>query len=165
MLITIILKGISYHQFKKALAEQNINYAQIETKPSPFNTILWSANIDTKNHYLIGYYSFFDTQPITFRAFSKNHELLGDLKSNPKINQLINISKGWYTISNKENQLIFNDLRFGVLDIDSNTGKFAFSYYLKHDESANDIIVEEVPKNRLDAKKILSKLGQRILGN
>lgn len=165
LIITIILKGISYYQFKNALDDQHIAYTQIETKPTPFNTILWTANIDTKDHYLIGYYSFFDQQPITFKAFSKNHFLIDSLKNDYNLKRMIHISKGWYTIEKEGDHLLFNDLRFGILDIDSNRSKFAFSYRILKNESNESLIFEEVPKDRADAQLMLQHLWHRIKGN
>lgn len=85
MALTIVLKGITYQTFKKALVEQEVDYILMQTKPSPFNTIMWTANIETEDSFLIGNYSFFDTKPIQFHAHPKNHEALGDLKNEDKI--------------------------------------------------------------------------------
>ena len=46
LLLTLVLKGIAYRQFIKALNDQGIEYSAINTRPAPFNTILWTANID-----------------------------------------------------------------------------------------------------------------------
>src|SRR5690606_19667929 len=54
MLVTIILKGITYLKFENALEEQNIAYVEMDTKPSPLNTILWTANVETEDAFLIG---------------------------------------------------------------------------------------------------------------
>src|SRR5690606_8296526 len=45
--LTFLLKGLAYQEFKAALKDQQIDYVDIETKPAPFNTILWSANVAT----------------------------------------------------------------------------------------------------------------------
>ena len=66
--LTFLLKWISYTHFESALRDQNIEYLQIDTRPSPLNTILWSAKfVDEKlirnrlilshhKHLLIGDY-------------------------------------------------------------------------------------------------------------
>src|SRR5690606_16577089 len=107
LVLALLLKWIAFTKFESALIDQNIAYKQIDTRPSPMNTILWSANIETEDAYLLGYYSFFDTQPITFEEYKKNHELLGDLVKNEKVQRMIAISKGWYTIIKKDNKLLF----------------------------------------------------------
>lgn len=163
MAITIISKGITYTKFTHALKEQKIVYKEIETKPTPFNTILWSANVETANGYLIGYYSFFDTKPIQFYSYPKNHHLLSDYKDDILVKRLIKITKGWYTISEKNNVIYLNDLRFGLLSVAPNFQQFAFSFEItkKH----NKIVINEVPRDRKKAKQLLKDLWVRIQGN
>lgn len=162
--LTLVFKGMAYTQFEKALKEQGIAYRELETKPSALNSILWCANVETENAYLIGYYSFFDSQPITFVSYSKNHDALGELKHSEKIQRMIAISKGWYTISKKEGQLYFNDLRFGLLSIQPDAKNFVFSYLINvtNDGKVNLI---EAPKGRREGKKLMKDLWQRIKGN
>ena len=164
LVLTLILKGFSYRTFTKELATQNINYKEIETKPSPLNTILWTANVETKDAFLIGNSSFFDTNPIQFSKYPKNHHLLGDLANHSKTKRMISISKGWYTITKKENSLYFNDLRFGTLSLQSNAQNFVFQYKIKVDANGTPFFME-VAKEKRDAKKLLTDLWQRIKGN
>ena len=63
MVLTLVLKGISYQKFTEALDREKIEYTQIDTRPAAFNTILWHTNIDVGDAYLLGDYSFFDSQP------------------------------------------------------------------------------------------------------
>ena len=163
MVLTIILKGITFQTFQKALVDQEIDYISMQTKPSPFNTIMWTANIETEDSFLIGNYSFFDTQPIQFHLHPKNHEALGSLKEEDKIQRLIKVAEGWYTITERDGQMLFNDLRFGLMSVDPNTDKYAFSYILEKENDELKIIEE--PKDRSDAKKLLADLWQRIGGN
>jgi len=163
MLLTLILKGITYQKFTDALQQQNILYSEIETKPSPFNTILWTANVDTKEAYLIGHYSFFDAQPIQFTAYPKNHEWIEDLKEEENVQRLIKITKGWYTITKENEKLYLNDLRFGLLGFSPSAKNFTFSFQLEK-KNGKEIITEK-EKDTRDAKKLLSELWERILGN
>lgn len=163
MLLTLILKGITYQKFTEALQQQNIQYSEIETKPSPFNTILWTANVDTKEAYLIGHYSFFDAQPIQFNAYPKNHEWIEDLKEEENVQRLIKITKGWYTITKENEKLYLNDLRFGLLGFSPSAKNFTFSFQL--DKKNGKVIITEKEKDTRDAKKLLGELWKRILGN
>ncbi|GFD75202.1 membrane protein [Tenacibaculum sp. KUL113] len=163
MAITLVIKGITYTKFSHALKEQGISYKEIETKPTPFNTILWSANVETDDAYLIGYYSFFDTKPIEFYSYPKNHHLLDDYKNNVSIKRLIKITKGWYTISEKNNLIYLNDLRFGLLSVAPNFQQFAFSFQIT--KKQNKIVINEVPRDLEKAKQLLTDLWVRIQGN
>lgn len=163
MFLTIVLKGVTYTKFTAALAEQGIVYQEIETKPTPLNAVLWSANIKTETGYLIGYYSLFDTKPISFYTYPKNDYLLEHYKNDITIKRLIAITKGWYTIVEKENVLYFNDLRFGLLSVAPNYQQFAFSFELIKEK--NKTIVKEVPRDKAKAKQMLNDLWFRIKGN
>lgn len=164
LLLTLVLKWIAFTKFESALAAQNIPYKQIDTRPSPMNTILWSANIETEDAYLLANYSFFDTQPIAFEAYHKNHELLGNLARNKKVERMIAISKGWYTIIETEDQLLFNDLRFGLLSMDQGAENFVFQYEIVQDQHGQVEFVEQ-EKSKREGKKLMADLWSRIKGN
>ena len=163
LVLALFLKGLAYKTFVESLKAQHITYEQISVRPTPFNTILWTANIDVGDAYLVGNYSFFDAEPIQFVTYPKNHKLLGDLVTNEKVKRLINITKGWYTITQTGNRLFFNDLRFGLLSLDPEETRFAFSYELIKVD--NKIKVMETPKLRPDAGKLLTALWKRMWGN
>ena len=163
LVLTLILKGLAYQKFVDALDNQQISYTELETKPSPFNTILWTANVNTEDAFLIGDYSFFDTQPITFHPHPKNQEALGHLASQPKVERLMNITKGWYTVSERKDGIYINDLRFGMMSVDPKSEKFAFSFLIE--PMGEEVIITEEAKNPGDAKKLLSDLWERLQGN
>ena len=160
--ITLLLKGMAYMRITQNLEDQGISYEQMTVRPAPFNTILWAANIDVGDAYLIGNYSFFDQQPIQFSRYPKNHELLGEMASQDKIVRLQNITEGWFTIVDNNGELFFNDLRFGLMSLEAEEERFAFSYRLTPVEG--DVLVEETPKLKRDAKLLLSALWARMWG-
>lgn len=162
--LTFLLKWIAFSQFEDALKDQKISYSEIQTRPAPFNTVLWSANVERENDYLMGNYSFFDTQPIEFHRYPKNHELLRALRKDESVQRMIAISKGWYTISQEEGILYFNDLRFGLLSMEPNAKNFVFKYKIDVNSSGK-VIFKEEPKDRRDAQKLISDLWKRIKGN
>ena len=163
LIITLILKGVAYEKFVENLNAQGIQYQQMDIRPTPFNAILWTANIDAGDKYLIGDYSFFDTRPINFTPYSKNHHLLGNLKSNGQVKRLIAIAEGWFIITKDETAVYFNDLRFGILNKGAEETKFAFSYALQNKKGG--LVVQETPKLVDDAKNLFTELWTRIRGN
>ena len=164
LILTFFLKWVAFSKFEAALKDQNIDYLQIDTRPTPLNTILWSANIETENAYLLANYSFFDSKPISFETYPKNHELLGDLIQNEKVQRMIAISEGWYIISKEKNDLFFNDLRFGLLSLMPKSKSFVFKYKIELDPSGHVQFIE-APKDSRDGKKLLSELWIRLKGN
>ena len=162
--LTLLLKLVSYQKFENALVNQHIEYTEVSTKPAPFNTVLWTANVNTPTSFLIGYYSFFDSQPISFQAYPKNHEFLGELIHNEKVQEMIHISQGWFTITKKNGDLYYNDLRFGLLSMKPDAENFVFQYKMEVDAN-KEVTFVEVPKDALDGKKLVAELWQRVKGN
>ena len=162
LLLALGMKTYTFTVFKNSLDQQGIFYSAIETKPSPFNIILWTANVETEEDYLIGSYSLFDTDRLVrFKAFPKNHDYLGQLKQEPEVQRLIDISNGWYVITEKDGDLYFNDLRFGQQNPYKEGSPFTFSYRLKSENGK--LKVEEVEKRPENAKEILTDLWHRIV--
>lgn len=161
--LTFLLKWLAYQKFETALKNKQIEYTQLDTRPSPMNTVLWSANVETKDAYLLGNYSFFDTQPISFVSYPKNHELLGELIENEKVQRMIRISEGWYIITKENGQLYFNDLRFGLLSFTPKSQDFVFKYRIDTD-SAGEVRFTEERKVTRDGKKLMKELWERVKG-
>lgn len=164
LVLTFILKDLAQSQFEDNLLEQNIVYEQLDTRPSPLNTILWNANVETKKAYLLGDYSFFDTKDISFKIYPKNHELLGNLIENEKVKRMIKISNGWFTINKIGDKLYYNDLRFGLMSLEPNSQDFVFKYIIDIDAAGNVHFIEQ-EKTQRDGKRLIASLWQRIKGN
>ena len=162
MLLTIGFKGISYFKFINSLETQNIEYTEVRTRPTPMNSILWSANVETKDSYYVGMYSLLDDDDnIEYLRFEKNHGALDNFKNEEKIQRLIKIAKGWYTIDELEGDtLIYNDLRFGQIGIGIDK-PFVFSYKIWRDDEGNLQLIE-APKTMKGGSKMIGELLSRI---
>ena len=165
IVITLLFKWVAHSEFKASLNNQKIEYNEIDTKPTPLNSILWSALIETETGYRTAYYSLLDKKEIEFsKEFPKNHQLLKPFLDQKIIKQLINISNGWYFIEKKGDNLIFRDLRFGQLGMDVNTAPFLWFYELTIDDKNQISATRKQP----DFKKmdvVFSDLYERIKGN
>ncbi len=164
LILTIVLKQVSITVFKNSLQEQHINYKDISVRPTLLNSILWVANVETADSYLIGYYSFMDKdKKIVFTSYPKNHKLLGDLKDNSKVKRLIAICESWFTITKTDGKLYLNDLRFGLLSMKPNEDRFVFSFLLENIDDT--LVISENKKKPEDGIVIIKDLYRRIKGN
>jgi inner membrane protein len=163
LFVALLLKGIAFYAFTSALKEENVVYTSISVKPTIGNTILWNGIVETRDSFLIGEYSFFDHSSIQFKSYPKNLEYGEKLENNKIIGRLIQISEGYYTFSENENEIYFNDLRFGLLKNDGEDLQFAFSYRFVVDDNGK-LTVEEVKKERKDGVLLLKKLWKRLKG-
>lgn len=163
LVLSLIFKGIAFGNFKHSLEKQGIFYERIDTRPTPFNIILWTANVETEDAYLIGDFSMFDDEIVRFQAFPKNHHYLGTFKDNENVQRLIDIANGWYIISEENGSLFFNDLRFGKFDPSNPEADWVFSYRLITENGK--VRAEEVERNPEEAKAMMGGLWERIRGN
>ena len=161
--LSCLVKLYVLKQFEKTLMKEGIKYSEIIVKPTAFNIILWNANIATENAYLLGDYSLFDSQTISFTKYLKNSDLELALKGNSDFEKLKKISEGWYIISKNNDTLYFNDLRFGLLNNSPAQPQFAFSYQFIPTNSGLKAI--EVIKKKRDGKLLLQKTFKRLQGN
>lgn len=165
MLITLLLKWITFNEFKESLDRQNISYLEMDTKPAPLNTVLWTSLVETENGYRTAYYSLLDTKEIEFsREFTKNHYLIDPYRNQKVIQQLIHISEGWYYIEETPDKLIFWDIRFGQIGMDLDTAPFLWSYDLTVDATGRVEVIKNDPDME-NLGEVFYALIERMKGN
>ena len=168
MVLSIVFKAVTFHQFEAQLEKDKVAYVELDTRPAPLTTFLWNAQVETKTGYRIAYYSMFDSQPIQFsEEFPKNHHLLAPYKNQKAIRQLIKISAGWYMVREEDGRLYYIDLRFGQLGFDANNSEFLWKFELVPDQNGQ-IEIERLQPNLQkagDVGAVFGALWQRIWGN
>ncbi len=164
LLVTLGIKTHIQSVFNGSLSEQEIDYSRFSTRPSPFNTLLWTANVETEKAYLIGYYSLLDEdQEVDFFPIAKNHELLIPYRNNPKIERLLFLTKGFYAMHDTGDHLEMYDLRFGLSEgFDRGKGDFIFTYLIHKKNGEIQITQKENSLEGMD--RVLEKLLLRIQG-
>ena len=134
LLFSLINQQSASSAFENALKEQNIAYQSYINKATPLNIFLWSITVKTEEGYYFGYHSIFDPpNKIEFSYTPSNHQLLTNFRGNEKLERLIEITKGYYTVEKQDGEFIINDLRFGQFngwqgDAES---AFVFEYHMK----------------------------------
>lgn len=163
--LTLVNKLIINNIFKEQLQKQNIEFTRYETKPAPLQNIMWSVTAETEDGFYIGYYSHFDTQPDTpYYYFPKNHHLTESVIHDRNVKRLIRLTKGYYAMEERNDQLLLNDLRFGQNDGWNNPdGNFIFSYFIKKEEDGK-VEIKQQENSFRNAKRSLKLLRERIKG-
>ena len=163
LLITLSFKGIAHYNIAKALEENNIEYKDINTRATYFNSILWSSQIELEDSYIFTYYSLFDKSKTVFtKKFSKNHDMLQPFINEKKIQQLIILSNGHYLMTNENDELIFWNLKLGLKGFDENASPYIWSYVIKNN---NGEIQFKETNEKMDALKIQERRSFRNNGN
>ena len=166
MILTFVFKWIGIQAFEKNLHDQKIDYVEIDTKPTPFNSLLWNAQVETKKGYKFAYYSILDSKSeIEFsHEFPKNHNLLKKIKDDKQVSQILKIADGWYTVEEEGKDLIFTDLRFGQFGTDINNSPFLWKYRIKVPNEGEAKVIRMEPKME-NVGEVFGDLWKRMKGN
>ena len=145
--------------------EQQIAYTHYFTTPTPLNNWLWYVVAATDSGYQIGYRSVYDREKkIDFHFVPRNGSLLEPVAGNEDLQKLLRFSKGYYSVENRNDTLVFNDLRFGqMIGWRDLRAPFAFYYYLQH-PTENKMLVQRGRFAGWDPDAFRSLL-KRIRGN
>lgn len=159
LLLTLSFKGIAHYEIAKALEENNIEYKDINTRATYFNSILWSGQVELESSYIFTYFSLFDkSKPVFTKKFPKNHNMLQPFIDQKKIQQLIILSNGNYLMTKENNELIFWNLKLGLKGFDENASPYIWSYIIKNNKG--EIFFDET-NEKMDALKIQEKRSFR----
>jgi len=163
LLFTFLNQQFMQSGFRKELEIKNISAERMMTVPTPFNTVLWGTVAEAGEGYYVGYRSWFDKQPTEFAFFPKNDSLITDIKNDESVQKLIRFSKGFYIISQRDEKIFFNDVRFaqagGWTDLKAD---FVFSFEIvKNAEGSVEIKRGKWRSSRLSG---LETLWERIKG-
>ena len=165
MLLTLFFKGVSHICFQNELEHKNIEYVELDTKPTPLNSILWNAFVETETGFRVAYFSLFDSQQIKFsKEFKKNHRLLNPYMDQKVVKQLIKISAGWYYVDKIDDRFLFWDIRFGQVGIDPDNSPFIWCYELIPDEFGI-ISVNRIQPNFDNMSEAIQVIFERAKGN
>lgn len=161
---SIIAKQFANQQMVDHFQSLRIPWISYQSRPTLFNTILWTFNVEQEDKFLITYYSFLDADnELIKHEFPKNHDLLRPYRNHPDIEKLIFLTKGYYTIEKTEGGLIMNDLRFGLTEgFDQGKGEFVFRYKIR--ELNGELKIEQVEQSFGGMERVLEKSWQRMLG-
>lgn len=150
-------------EIKTALRQQQIRYSSFFTTPTPLNNLLWYAVVKDTNRYNVAYVSIFDNPAnIHFRHYISNNELINH--ENKDLSYLVRFSKGYYTIEQWHDTLVFNDMRFGrIVGWQDTASHFTFHFFL-YQNADNSFVVQ---RGRLADwnKSSLKSLAKRIMDN
>jgi inner membrane protein len=155
LMLTLVNKYHVHGVYKRALAEEQIDYLRFQTQPTILNNFLWYGIAETTDAYFVGFYSILDATPTVSRwhRLPKNHDLLGDMPKD--LETLSWFSGGYYNLSETSdpNTFLYKDLRYPMMDEnDPNSTIFKFTITKKEDRwEAAPFYAPEVNRGSLDS--------------
>ncbi|MBR9857295.1 MAG: metal-dependent hydrolase [Gammaproteobacteria bacterium] len=97
----------------RVLAEQGVEVERRLITPTAFNTLLWRVLVITPNGYAEGFISLLDREPPLFIRHEQGRELYLQWRHHPQVARLAWFSKGFFSMSERQGQLLITDLRMG----------------------------------------------------
>lgn len=162
---SFVAKSMADHVFKKNLEQQSINYTSLISKPTPLNTIFWSVTVEAEQGFYHGFYSLLDKDNAVKYSFEKqNKHLLQPYLGNPRLQRLLEITKGYYTVTPAEKGILINDLRFGKFDDwRKEGGSYVFVYHVWQNPDGT-LSFEEINNRPALDKNYFKDYWRRITG-
>jgi len=169
LLFTLFNKLYVDTKFEKSFENLEQKVTRFDSRPTPLNNILWTANAETENGFYMGYYSLLDSKPPSdYKYVAKNQNLVLPYQTNTDLNKLIEITNGFYTANKTPTGFQLNDLRFGeIRNFENDSSAFVFIYNVDTTEwqSLKTLLFWQQPNNFKDGKKSLGQLINRLKGN
>jgi len=166
LFLTFIFKSIGYSEFQDRLKINGIKYLRMDTQPTPLNSVLWNALVETETGYIAGYYSLFDSKEISFlNEIPKNHHLLNPYLEQKSVRQLLKFSSGWYVVEENDEGFILTDIRFGQLGFDDEA-PYLWKWKLTKNPDGKVAVNRLQPApGDLEFSRAIAELKERAMGN
>jgi len=170
MLLTFINKYTADLAFEKSLEAENIEYSDYSTRPTPLNSILWDAVVESENEFHMAYFTLLAPEnKVKWSSYAKNHELMAPYADLEAWQKLINFTGGEYIVEKLgSDTLAIHDLRFGKMQFPNGDADWVFTFYgTKNTDNSIDFSQKPLPSDAFkteDMKKVMSVLWNSILG-
>lgn len=161
---TLVAKLYVDHKMEDYIKRNEIEVLSYQSRPTPFNTILWTFNIEQETAFIIKYYSLLDEEiEEAYFEIEKNHHLLRPYRNHSELEQLIFLTKGYYCIEPTNGGLLMHDLRFGMVDgLDEQNDDFVFTYLLQMKQG--ELEITQVEQSFKGTSIVLKNLWDRLKG-
>ena len=166
LMFTLYNRHCVYNHFQNEFTQAGLEVYNYSISAVLFSNVLWSCTAETNDFFYIGDYSQFDEVPVSFYEIDKNHQLLKNIDTDPTIKALRWFSDDYFCITESEEGLLFNDLRFGMYaDRKGKPAGFIFSFLLI-DQGDKGYLMKKTQRgpNSDDRNSFFSNLWKRIKG-
>ncbi|WP_266205539.1 metal-dependent hydrolase [Pontibacter kalidii] len=166
LLWSFVAKSMANGVFEQSMTRQGIDHTSYISKPTPMNTVFWSVTAAGEEGFYNGFYSLMDAdQQVKYDFEPQQAELLAPYRGHPKLERLLQITKGYYTVTqDRAGALLINDLRFGKFDgWQESGGGYVFVYKVWQD-AQGELQFEEVNNRPKVDQEYLLAYWNRITG-
>lgn len=162
------IKAHVHSVFDASFENQYGYYEKMKTTPNGPSTFLWTGYAIREDTVYQSIYSIFDEDTdLQFRAIPRNTKLIEGLKDDRAVETLLWFSRGYYTVEEERDSLVFYDLRFGRSDLWLTRNEevpFVWQNQIIFDENGNATNIELKTPSFETRSSILSRFIDRIKG-
>ncbi len=142
---TVVAKFVVDHRLESEIQAQNIRHGKVFTSPTPFNSLLWRAVIMDPGGYYEAFYSLVDGRgEIRFSHYPSDENLLVGIEDSWPVQRLQWFSRGIYSVSLHQQDIVISDLRMGFEPHYS----FNFKVGKLENPHAKEVLPELLPATR-----------------
>ncbi|WP_299821984.1 metal-dependent hydrolase [uncultured Pontibacter sp.] len=167
LLLSFVFKAQANKVFEQNFEAQQLQPESYISKPTPMNTVFWSVTAKADSGFYNGFYALADKEKqIKLSYEPQQKQLLAPYLGPAKLNRLLEITKGYYTVEQAPDKGIYiNDLRFGKFDDwRREGGGYVFVYHIWKNE-AGELQFDEINNRPKVDKAYLLDYWSRIKGN
>jgi inner membrane protein len=161
LILTGFHKIYNHQVFQKQLMEQNLTFQSLRTQPMPLSNFLWMGLAQSEEGFWLGYRSSFQQEAVHFEYIDKNERLIESYRGNKKLERLLDFTKGYYSVEDRDSVLILNDLRFGKIPL-QDTSSAVFRFII--DPSGQNLMIRQREPDMTFHKEDLQAYIRMILG-
>ncbi len=151
--------------FERELVRQDITYESYITTPTPTNIVLWRLTARSGGGYYTGFYSVLDdSEHVELRYVPGNHHLIDGIRGEWAVDRLVWFSRGYYSVSEADGELHFNNLIFGNLNAPGQQAASDWVFSFRITPGADGLVVSEREKSFESAGGFLRGYYRRAIG-
>lgn len=141
-------------------------YEELKTMPNGPTTFFWSGYAIKNDTVYVSVYSIFDhNKKLQFEPIPRNSHLIIDIKQDRATKALLWFSRGYYSVQNKNERLLFYDLRFGRDDFwISDSGELVWKNVILFDETGAAYTFDQLIPSFNTRTNNFSRYWNRIWG-
>ena len=112
---TVAAKVVVEIRAEQLLQEQDVAYEQLMTTPAPFTTLEWRLIGKDEQGYFDAFINVFgNEQKVDINHYTSEERLLNGIRDHWPVTRLVNFTHGYYSVSQRGNDILITDLRMGL---------------------------------------------------
>lgn len=167
LILAMCIKTHVHKTFEHSFTDQYGSYEMLKSTPAGPSILLWNGYVKHNDTVYQATYSVFDSSAdLPFREIPRNTSLLEPFMEDRGTQTLLWFSRGYYTVEQTEDGIVFYDLRFGRSDLwlADHEGSYVWGNQLIINEQGNAEDVLPVPAESAITSEIFNRYWNRLWG-